>query len=121
MMNQEENSDLGERASAFLLRILRLYSSLPKLKQPGMIGRELLRSGIWVAAYYQEATRAQSSAEFVNKIECGLQELEGAVYCVKLLVAADIVAGSRVTEILQEAKELTSLFASCARAARRSD
>ena len=120
-MNKEEQSDLGERASAFSLRILRLYNSLPKLKQARMIGRELLRSGIWVAAYYQEATRAQSSAEFVNKIECGLQELEGAVYCVKLLVAADIVPEAKVTEIIREAKELTSIFASCARAARRSD
>ena len=121
MMNQEEQSDLGDRASAFSLRILRLYSSLPKARQARMIGRELLRSGIWVAAHYQAATRAQSSAEFVMKIESALQELDGSLYCVNLLTAADIVPAAKVNEIVREARELASILASCAKAARRSD
>jgi len=118
-MNKEEESDLGARTSAFSSRIVRLYASLPKRKQAQMIGREMLRSGTWVGAYYHAATRAHSAGEFVIKIECGLQELEGTVYCMKLLVEAEIVPVAKLSGLLREAKELTSILVSCAKAARK--
>jgi four helix bundle protein len=119
MMNQEEQPDLGARTSAFSSRIVRLDSSLPRQRQAQMIGKELLRSGIWVGAYYQEATRAQSAAEFISRIECGLQELEGSVYCMRLLADAEIVPVAKLSESLREAQELTSIFVSCAKAAKK--
>jgi four helix bundle protein len=119
MMNKEEQSDLGARTSAFSSRIVRLYTSLPKGRQAQKIGRELLRSGTWVGAYYQGATRAQSAGEFVLKIECGLQELEGSVYCMNLLADAEIVPVEKLSDLLREAKELASIFVSCAKGARK--
>ena len=119
-MNKEEKPDLRVRTKVFALRIIRLYSSLPKLTQAQVIGRQLLRSGTSVGAQYREATRARSGAEFVSKIECGLQELEESVYWMELLVEAGIVPRARLSELFQEAEELTSIFVSSAKTAKRS-
>ena len=40
-----------------------------------VIGKQLLRSGTSVGAHYREAVRSRSDAEFVSKMEEGLQEL----------------------------------------------
>ena len=78
-MNEEERRDLRMRTKQFALRILRLYSSLPRTTQAQVLGKQVLRSGTSVGAQYCEATRARSVAEFISKLECGLQELEETV------------------------------------------
>jgi len=120
MMNKEEKSDLRVRTKAFALRIIRLYSSLTRVTQAQVIGKQLLRSGTSVGAHYREATRARSAAEFVSKIECGLQELEESIYWMELLAEAEIVPRARLSELLREAEELISIFVSSAKTAKRS-
>jgi four helix bundle protein len=61
--------DLHARTKAFALRIIRLYSSLPKTTEAQVLGKQVLRSGTSVGAHYSEATRARSQAEFISKIE----------------------------------------------------
>ncbi len=55
-----------------------------------MIGKQLLRSGTSVGAHYREATRARSDAEFISKIERGLQELDESAYWIELLIEGGI-------------------------------
>ena len=119
-MSKENRSDLRVRTKSFALRVIRLYSSLPRLVPAQIIGRQLLRSGTSVGAHYREATRARSGAEFVSKIECGLQELGESVYWMELLVEAGIVPLARRRELFQEAEDLTSIFVSSAKTAKRS-
>jgi four helix bundle protein len=76
-----KKSDLRLRTRAFALRIIRLYTSLPKQAEAQVIGKQLLRSGTSVGAHYHEATRARSNAEFISKLQGGLQELEETIYC----------------------------------------
>jgi four helix bundle protein len=72
----EEKPDLRHRTKAFSLRIIRLYTALPKSTEAQVLGRQVLRSGTAVGAHYREADRARSIAEFINKMEEGLQELD---------------------------------------------
>ena len=119
-MSKEEKSDLRARTKVFALRIIRLYSSLPKLTHAKVVGKQLLRSGTSVGAQYREATRARSSAEFVSKIECGLQELEESAYWMELLADAENVPLAKLSELLREAEELISIFVSSVKTAKRS-
>ncbi len=105
-----EKRDLRKRTKSFALRIVRLYSSLPKTTEAQVLGKQVLRSGTSVGAHYHEARRARSSAEFISKIEGGLQELEETVYWLELLVEAGIVKELRLGDLLKEAEELTSIF-----------
>lgn len=78
----------------------------------------MLRAGTSVGAHYREATRARSTAEFISKIEGGLQELEETVYWLELLLEGGIVKEYEVRELLVEAEELTSIFVSSAKTAK---
>src|SRR6266436_910646 len=102
----KQRHDLKARTKAFALRIVRLYSALPKTTEAQVLGKQLLRSGTSVGAHYREAARARSPAEFISKIEVGLQELEETVYWLELLVEGHFVDESRLSELLEEAEKL---------------
>ncbi len=109
-MNKNPILDLRARTKAFALRILRLYSSLPPKTEAQVLGKQVLRSGTSVGAHYREAKRARSNAEFVSKMESGLQELEETVYWLELLAESKIVEPSKLQALFKEAEELTSIF-----------
>jgi four helix bundle protein len=79
-MKDEKEQDLKARTKTFALRIIRLYTSLPKSTEAQVLGKQVLRSGTSVGAHYREANRAKSDADFVNKIEGALQELDETGY-----------------------------------------
>ncbi|MBW1855848.1 MAG: four helix bundle protein [Deltaproteobacteria bacterium] len=58
--------DLRTRTKRFALRVIRLYSALPKKTEAQVIGKQLLRSGTSVGAHYREAVRSRSDAEFIS-------------------------------------------------------
>jgi len=118
-MNEKEQYDLRARTKVFALRILRLYSSLPKKPEAQILGTQVLRSGTSVGAHYREATRARSTAEFVSKIECGLQELEETLYWFELLVDGGIVPETKLVDLRNEANELIAILASSVKTAKR--
>ncbi|MCA8986932.1 MAG: four helix bundle protein [Planctomycetaceae bacterium] len=111
--------DLKQRTKEFALRIIRLYSALPKSTEAQVIGKQLLRSGTSVGAHYREATRSRSTAEFISKIEGGLQELEETVYWIELLIESEIVPASRLMDLQQEADQLTAILVTCSKNAKK--
>ena len=102
--------DLTQRTREFAVRVIRLYSSLPKSTEAQVIGKQILRSGTSAGAHYREASRARSDAEFVSKIEGGLQELEETRYWLELLRDAEIVKWDRLADLDKEADELTAIL-----------
>ena len=105
--------DLKTRTKRFALRVIRLYSSLPKKTEAQVIGKQLFRSGTSVGAYYREAVRSRSDAEFISKLEGGLQELEESIYWMELLVESGIIKDEKLNELMKEADELTAIFVTC--------
>src|SRR5262249_19215401 len=111
--------DLKERTKQFALRVIRMYSALPKSIEAQVIGRQVLRSGTSVGAHYREAIRGRSTAEFISKIEGGLQELEETAYWLELLVDAEIVSAHRLQDLRNEANELSAILITCAKNAKQ--
>ena len=73
---QKEERDLRDRTKAFALRIVRMFSTLPKTTEARVLGKQLLRSGTSIGANYREAFRARSKAEFIAKCGDSLRETE---------------------------------------------
>lgn len=103
-------NDLRQRTKQFALRIIRRYSALPKAAAAQVLGKQVLRSGTSVGAHYREAHRARSTAEFVSKLEGGLQELEETCYWLELLVDSAIVSAKRMMNLQSEAQELLAML-----------
>ena len=114
----EGPEDLGTRTKRFALRVIRLYGMLPRSAEAGVIGRQLLRSGTSVGAHYREGTRARSDAEFISKLEGGLQELEESAYWLELLVEGGILPKDRLSDLLDEAQQLTAILVTCVKNAK---
>jgi four helix bundle protein len=103
-------TDILDRTKTFALRIIRLYSALPKSTEAQVIGKQVLRSATSVGAHLREGKRSRSDAEMISKTEVALQELEETVYWLELLVGAGIVKPERLTDLQEEADELTAIL-----------
>jgi four helix bundle protein len=114
-MKDEKRHDLRTRTNAYALRIVRLYVALPKRTEAQVLGKQLLRSGTSVGAQCREACRAKSDADFINKVEGALQELEESMYWLELLRDSGIVTATRLTPLLTESNELIAIFVTIVR------
>jgi len=99
-----------DRSKCFALRIIRLFSSLPKTTEAQVIGKQVLRSGTSVGAHLREGRRSRSNAEMISKTEGGLQELEETRYWLELLSDSGIVKAERLSDLMKEADELTAIL-----------
>jgi four helix bundle protein len=107
----ERPQDLKPRTRAFALRIIRMYSKLPRSNIVAQIlGKQVLRSGTSVGANYREASRARSKAEFISKIGDCLKEIEETEYWLELLVESGCVAAKQMIPLLAETRELIAIF-----------
>jgi four helix bundle protein len=111
--------ELKRRTKAFALPVVRLFGALPNRIEAQVIGKQLLRSGTSVGAHYREACRARSAAEFISKMEGGLQELEETTYWLELLMDSEIVQAARLTDLQREADELTAIFVASVKTAKQ--
>jgi four helix bundle protein len=107
---RDERQDLRGRTKAFALRIIKLYTALPKSTEAQVLGKQILRSGTSVGAHYHEACRAKSDADFISKLEGGLQELEETIYWLELIVEARIFHMTRLKTLRDEAEQLIAMF-----------
>ena len=110
--------DLKDRTRDYALRIIRLYTALPKRSESQVIGKQVLRSGTAVGANYREGLRARSKSEYAAKLNIGLMELEETMYWLELLEGAGIVSSSRLALLKTETSELTAIFVALIKMAR---
>jgi len=113
-MSEERRNkgNLRERTKAFALRVIRLYAALPKTGAARVMGEQILRSGTSVGAQYREGWRSRSDAEFVSKLQSGLQELEETQYWMELLVEGGLVEAQRLEGLMAEGDELAAMLMS---------
>jgi four helix bundle protein len=113
------NGSTADRAKAFALRIVHLFTSLPRTDVARVLGRQMLRSGTSVGAHGREAFRGRSTAEVISKLEVAIQELDETMYWLELLVQAEIVSAERVESLLAEANELLAILVASVKTMKR--
>jgi four helix bundle protein len=123
-MNEErpvrERPDLRERTKTFALRIVKMFSSLPKSTVAQVLGKQVLRSGTSVGANFREAYRARSNAEFVAKLGDCLKELDETAYWLELLAETGIVKFEQLHGLLDESSQLIAILTTIAKKVRAS-
>lgn len=119
-MQKEDVKDLRVRTKEFALRIVRMYSVLPKTTEAQVIGKQVLRSGTSVGANYREAYRARSKAEFISIVGIALKEAEETAYWLELLEEAGILPAQSLIEIRGEINELIAIMVATLKTARAS-
>lgn len=113
------NQDLKARTKEFALRVIKMYTALPKTDVARVLGNQVLRSATSVGAQYREGHRARSTAEFVSKIESVIQELDETKYWFELIVGSRLLKEARLTRLQAEASELIAIFTASVKTAKR--
>src|SRR5208337_675644 len=99
----EQPQDLKPRTKAFAIRVIRMYSKLPKSNTVAQVlGKQVLRSGTSVGANYREASRGRSKPEFISKVGDCLKEIEETEYWLELLVGSGSVTPAKMAGLLDE-------------------
>ena len=107
---EEGRQDLRDRTKHFALRVIKLYSSLPKSTLAQTLGKQVLRSGTSVGANYRETCRARSDAEFISKLGDCLKELDETTYWLELLIESGITREKQLNSLVDEADQILAIF-----------
>ena len=115
---------IQDRSFEFACRIVRLVEFLNRRAFVARtIARQLLRSGTSVGANLEEASAAQSKADFISKCSIAAKEARETRYWLRLLTASRSVNANRLTPLIQEAEEivaiLTTILKNAAKSPRR--
>lgn len=112
------NEDLKKRTKTFALRIVKLVESLPNTQTARVLGKQLLRCGTSVAANYRTSCRARSKADFISKMGIVEEETDESAFWIEMLIDTNLVKENLVSDLLDEAEQLTKIFVSSINTAR---
>ena len=102
---------ITDRTKQFAIRIIKACIFLDE--KPGVcrtISNQLLRAGTSVGANVREAQSAQSTRDFLHKLEIALKEARETQYWLEILIESKVVPENKFTLLLQEANELGKIL-----------
>ncbi|MCF6268267.1 MAG: four helix bundle protein [Melioribacteraceae bacterium] len=102
---------LKDRTKQFALRIIKVVDALPNNVTGRAIGNQLIKCGTSVGANYRAACRGRSKAEFNSKLHIVLEEADESVFWLELIIEAKLLPEKKINSVLEEANELTAIFA----------
>lgn len=103
---------ITDRTFNFATRIVNLCKVLDE--DPGVartLSKQLIRSGTSIGANVEESQAAQSTADFINKLEIALKEARETRYWLRLIIASELVPENRLLPLLGETDELIKIIA----------
>lgn len=107
-MNRKE---LQQRTKKFHVDVIKLCSDFPKNAAGFETAKQLIRSAGSVGANYRSTVRAKSNADFIYKIKIVLEESDESHYWLEVVKEAEIKTGIDVDRLINEANQLTAIFA----------
>ena len=108
-MNSENSGRIDGRLIQFSISICKLLEQLPHSIGIRRMGDQLLRSATSIGANYEEATAAESRADFVHKLQIALKEARETCYWLKVLEGCTTNAG-QLAVILDEACQIRAML-----------
>ena len=118
MSDEGRKEDLQIRTKEFALKVIRMYSALPKSAEAQVLGRQVLHSGTSVGANYREASRSRSKLEFIAKIGDCLKELDETAYWLELLAESSVVPKANLAGLRDECDQLLAIFTTISKKAK---
>ena len=91
-MLKRENNILLTKVDAYSNRIIRLYKYLKDVEKEFILSKQLLRSGTSIGANIAESQSAQSSADFIHKLEVALKEAKETHYWLEKLLVGEYIS-----------------------------
>ena len=114
------NNVIQTKSYAFAIRIVNAYKFLTNDQKEYVLSKQMLRSGTAIGALVAEAHHAQSSADFLNKMNVALKEANETFYWLSLLRDTDYLSEQIYKSISIDCKKLIALLVSIVKSVKSS-
>ena len=106
------DSIVREKSKVFALRMIKLYRYMCEEKKEFIMSKQAMRSGTSIGANVRESSRAQSTADFLSKLEIALKEADETQYWLELLKDTDYISGKAADSLIADCEEIIRLIVS---------
>jgi len=114
-----DDLELKQRTKEFAHRCVKLALELPNGQLGKHISGQLIRCATSVAANYRASCIAQSKASFISKLSIVLEESDESSFWLEFIIDEQLMKTNLIAPLLNEANELTAIFFSSRKTARR--
>ena len=115
-VSEPKENPIKEKAFQFALKTIRLYQQLQDQREY-VFSKQLLRSGTSIGANVEEATAAESRADFIHKMKIAMKESRETHYWLRLLDQSDLATNIDLTEALEQCNEISRMLTSITKTA----
>ncbi|HVT84863.1 MAG TPA: four helix bundle protein [Chitinophagaceae bacterium] len=101
---------LKEKSFGFAVRVINLYRYLKKNYNEFIISQQIVASGTSIGALIREAEHAESTKDFLHKLNIGLKEANESKYWLDLLFATGFINKKMYESLNTDCEELLKLL-----------
>jgi len=102
-------SVLKSKSFGFAIRVVNLYKYLKENHKEFVISRQILRSGTAIGAMLREAEFADSTPDFLHKLNVGLKEANETIYWLELLFATGYINKRMYDSMYEDASAILKM------------
>ena len=114
-----KESILKIKSYKFAIRIVKLYQFLSGEKKEFVLSKQILRSGTAIGALIREAEFAQSKADFTNKMNVALKEVNETSYWLEILKDTDYLNEKIFQSLHSDCEELIKMLVSSVKTSKK--
>jgi four helix bundle protein len=96
----------------FAIRVVKLSQFLNKNKSEFVLSKQILRSGTAIGALVKESEHAESTKDFIHKLQIALKEANETEYWLELLKETELIDVKLFDSLFADCKEIIKLLAS---------
>ncbi|MDP4199169.1 MAG: four helix bundle protein [Bacteroidota bacterium] len=103
-------SVLRDKSFKFAVRILKLHKHFVEVRKEYTLSKQLYRSGTSIGANVEEASQAESRADFIHKLSIAHKEAFETHYWIRLFKEGDVLTAVEATSLLTDCEELLKML-----------
>ncbi len=107
-MKDKENNEILHDSKMFAIRIIKLYNYLVNTKNENILSKQVIRSGTSIGANIRESINAQSSLDFINKLNIALKEANETEYWLELLYETKYITKEQFQSIYNDCGKIAA-------------
>ena len=108
-----------EKSFRYAIRIVKLYKYLTAEKKEYILSKQLMRSGTSIGDNIAEAQQAQSTPDFISKMNIALKESAETEYWLRLLHETDYLSDAEFHSMFDECTEIDKILTAIIKSAKK--
>lgn len=114
-----DETEFKRRTREFAKRVAGVCDALPAQRTADVLARQLIRSGMSVAANYRAACRARSTRDMISKLSIVEEEADESVHWLEMLVELEIITEKRLLPLIDEGNQIIAMLVASIKTLRR--